>query len=253
MHQVFRLFLKARHLLAAASLFVAVPAQADSVPVGFEVANQAYGNADFKAARDGYQALVKSGQRSANLFYNLGNADYRLGEKGAAILNYERALALDPSHPEAKANLQLVREETGARFAVPNLWQKALLWPQTVTRQNAAWIAAAAVWVVCFSLIPVFGKRRVAWVPALLGLVALGWAGGAVAWEASQGAAWIVTAMEGRARTAPADTSKTAGVLPPGSRVQLLLDRGEWLYVLLPDSNRGWIARGELEPVAPGV
>ncbi len=231
-----------------------VHAQAGSIPNGFETANQAYSQGDFKAAREGYVALIKSGQRNANLFYNLGNADYRLGDKGAAILAYERALALDPSHPEARANLQLLRSETGAKVAEPLWWQRALVWPQAVTRQNATWIAAAGFWVICFSVIPVFGKRRgIAWIPAVLGLVALAWAGGAVAWEASRGAAWIVTAKEGRARTAPADTSKSVGVLPTGSVVRLILERGDWLYVLLPDDSRGWFARGELEPVAPGV
>jgi len=234
-------------------LFCALPARAAQPPAAFEAANQAYSQGDFKAARDGYETLVKEGNRSANLFYNLGNAEYRLGEKGRAILAYERALALDPSHPEAKANLERLRGETSARVAEPAFWEKALLWPEKASHGRAAWMAAAAFWVLCFSLLPVFGKRRPAWVLAALALTIVAWAGGAAAWEATRGAAWIVTGSDVRARTAPADSSKAAGTLPQGSLVRLLMERGEWLYAVLPDGSRGWIARGAAEPVAPAA
>ncbi len=244
---------------AGCLLFCAVRSQAapeaGTVRAGFEKANQAYSRGDFKAAREAYTALVKTGARSANLFYNLANTDYRLGEKGPAILNYERALALEPGHPEAGANLALLRGETGARIANPAdlpLWQRALEWPREFAGRWVAWIAAAAFWIAVFSFAPLPGRRRVAiaWLPAVLGLAVLAWAGGAVAWEASRGAEWIVTGSAVKAKTAPADSSKPTGTLPPGSEVRLLLESGEWLYVLLPDHSRGWIARSEAEPLA---
>src|SRR3954465_16005286 len=80
----------------------------------FARANQAYTEARFQEAAEAYENLVQSGQWNANLFYDLGNAYYRLGNFGKAILNYERALALDPRHPEADANLRLAREEARA-------------------------------------------------------------------------------------------------------------------------------------------
>jgi len=49
-----------------------------------------------------------------NLFYDLGNAYFRTGDFGHAILNYERALALERHHPEATANLQIARDEAHA-------------------------------------------------------------------------------------------------------------------------------------------
>src|SRR5262245_52421200 len=66
----------------------------------FVKANQDYSEGRFQEATDGYQKLIKSGLWGANLFYNLGNAWFRLGDFGEAILNYERAVALDPHHPE---------------------------------------------------------------------------------------------------------------------------------------------------------
>ena len=80
----------------------------------FAKANQAYGEGRFEEAVAGYEDLVRSGHWHANLFYDLGNAWFRLGNFGKAILNYERALALDPRHPEADANLRLARDEARA-------------------------------------------------------------------------------------------------------------------------------------------
>src|SRR6266478_1727312 len=73
----------------------------------FAKANQEYAAGDFKAAIDDYEELVRSGRDTPNLFYNLGNAYFRKNDFGRAILSYERALALDPHHPEAEANLRI--------------------------------------------------------------------------------------------------------------------------------------------------
>src|SRR6476659_7144057 len=77
----------------------------------FTKANQAYANGRLEEAATAYESLISAGNWNANVFYDLGNARYRLGDFGQAILNYERALALEPRHPEADANLRLARDE----------------------------------------------------------------------------------------------------------------------------------------------
>src|SRR5256886_7256591 len=76
----------------------------------FVKANQEYAQGHFKKAISGYEALVRAGQWSANVFYDLGNAYFRTGEFGRAILNYERAVVLEPHHPEAKIGRASCRE-----------------------------------------------------------------------------------------------------------------------------------------------
>ncbi len=235
-------------LTACLFLLVACTAQA-SAPSEFNAANNLYDKGDFKAARSSYEALVKSGNLSPNLFFNLGNADYRLGDKGAAFVAYERALALDPSHPEAKANLNFLRQETGAKIPDVPWLGRLLSWP---TPSHSAWLAAAAVWVLCFSLAPALFKRRAAWTPAVLSLLVLAWCGAVLGWYQSRGETWITTGTQASARVAPADSSGLAAALPMGSHVRLLLERGPWLYVQLPDQSRGWIAKDAVTPVALG-
>src|SRR3712207_83983 len=66
-------------------------------------ANEEFAAGRFRESLELYQSLANAGETSVALFYNIGNAHYRLGELGEAILNYERALALEPQHPEAAA------------------------------------------------------------------------------------------------------------------------------------------------------
>src|SRR3954468_3399935 len=80
----------------------------------FEKANAAYSEGRFEEAATGYESLIREGKSHANLFYDLGNARYRLGDFGKAILNYQRPLPLEPRHPEADANLRLARDEARA-------------------------------------------------------------------------------------------------------------------------------------------
>src|ERR1044072_7854802 len=99
-----------------AFLFSAIRAASSlaQTDVDFLKANQEYAQGHFKEAISGYETLVRAGQWSANLFYDLGNAYFRTGDFGHAILNYERALALERHHPEATANLQIARDEARA-------------------------------------------------------------------------------------------------------------------------------------------
>ncbi len=209
-------------------------------------AHALYDKGDFAGARAWYEALVQAGPWSANLFYNLGNAAFRQGEKGPAFLAYERALALQPGHPEAEANLRFLREETGAKVPGPSWVDRALAHPAGNT---AGWLAAAAFWGICFSLAPLAWKRRAAVGPALLCAIALAWSGAALWWQNSQGALWIVTADTATARTEPADNAAATAKLPVGSHVRLLLERGAWINVRLPDATKGWLARDVAQPV----
>ena len=222
-----------------------------AAPDRFEAANEAYQQGNFAAAQSDYEALVADGELAANLFYNLGNTYYRTGKKGAAMLAFERALALQPSHPEAAANLSLLRNETGARIFPPGpLWERALAWPEQATHHHAAWVAAFGFWLFCVSLAHRLWRRSGSVLGALAGLVLLGWFGGSAVWTAQQPPVWIITGQRAEVRMEPADNSKLATTLPTGSQVRLLLDRGEWLYVLLPNQVRGWIHRNLAEPVA---
>src|SRR5438034_8500718 len=124
----------------------------------FDKANQEYAQGHFKEAIAGYETLVRSGPLSANLFYDLGNAYFRTGDFGRAILNYKRALALEPHHPEAAANLRIARDEARA-LEMQQSWPERYL--QFASSNQYSIAAAVAFWVGVFCIVRlIFGRRR---------------------------------------------------------------------------------------------
>src|SRR2546429_6117551 len=124
----------------------------------FTKANQDYAQGHCAEAISSYEALVSAGQWSATLLYDLGNAYFRTGDFGHAILNYERALALERHHPEATANLQIARDEARA-LEMQQSWPERYL--QFASSNQYSIAAAVAFWVGVFCIVRlIFGRRR---------------------------------------------------------------------------------------------
>ena len=77
----------------------------------FFEANRAYKNDQFQEAVDGYLNLIENGIENGHLYYNLGNAFYRLGNLGRAILFFERARLLLPRDDDLIFNLSHARNQ----------------------------------------------------------------------------------------------------------------------------------------------
>lgn len=210
----------------------------------FAKANQDYSEGHFQEAADGYQKLVSAGQPSATLFYNLGNAWFRLGNFGETILNYQRALALDPHHPEAAANLALVRDAARALELKQGRLDRYV---EVGTSAQYSIAATVAFWAVVFCAARLFfSRRRSAAVLSLIILLIVVFAGAVFAlYSLETGrkgrALAIVTGKKIEARLATADNAGSVLALPPGSEIKVLSQRGDWLYATLPNELRGWI------------
>ncbi|HEY2103774.1 MAG TPA: tetratricopeptide repeat protein [Chthoniobacterales bacterium] len=235
--------------VVASSIFVALPVQAaaDDSTTRFQKANSEFADGNFKDAIANYEAIVKSGEWSANLFYNLGNAYYRDQDFGRAILNYERALRLDPHHPEAGANLRLTRDETHALELPPSLEEKYL---GPVDPSILAVAAAALFWVAIILL--VIRARGGALAGAIVCLILCSACSFAL-YSIESGVAGKTGAVtvggNTEARIATADSAKSVLALPPGSEVLILQPRGDWNYVALPNDQRGWIPAKAAEQI----
>ena len=217
----------------------------------FAQGNQEYAAGQFREAIDHYSALVSRGELSAALFYNLANAWYRTGDLGHAILNYERALALEPHHPETEANLRLVRDKARALELQRTWFDKAI---ERGTPMQYTIAAAVSFWIGAFALaVWILSRRRrlpafvfalslITLSASLYGVYAL--ATGPIGQRLA-----IVTAKATDARLATADSAGTVLALPPGSEIKILNTRGDWTYAALPNDLRGWIPARNAELV----
>ena len=234
-------------LVALRSAAAAAPATDE-----FARANQEFAEGHFRAAIDLYSAHVERGERNAVLFYNLGNACYKEGDFGRAILNYERALQLEPHHPEAEANLRLVRDKARALELRRNWLERAL---ERATSNQYTVAAAASFWLALFALAALlFARRRSGGLVFGLLFASAVFAFAVYALYVRENGAKgralaVVTAKTTEARLATADSAGTVLTLPPGSEVKILSTRGDWTYVALPNEQRGWIPAANAERV----
>src|SRR6478672_13391006 len=236
-------------LLFCAGSAVSAIAQPDAE---FAKANREYAQGNFKEAIASYEALVRADEWNANLFYDLGNAYFRMRDFGRAILNYERALALDQHHPEATANLQIARDESRALELQPTRLERYL---QFASINQFSIAAAVALWLGIFGIVALFFARRRSAALISLSVLCLLVCAAAV-WaihtldNGSEGRGLaIVTGNDVQARLATADTANSVLALPPGSEIKILSTRGDWMYAALPNDLRGWIPAKNAERV----
>jgi hypothetical protein len=237
--------------LCCAAIWTCVAASAFA-QTDFDKASQEYAQGHFKEAIGGYETLARSGQWSANLFYDLGNAYFRTGDFGRAILNYERALALERHHPEAAANLQIARDEARA-LEMQQSWPERYLQFASLNQYSIA--AAIAFWVGAFcTVVLIFARRRSARLSALsilsFSVCALAILATYEIDHGSKGRALaIITGDNVQARLATADTANSILALPQGSEIKILSTRGDWIYAALSNDLRGWIPAKDAEIV----
>lgn len=112
--------------------------------------DSAYMKNDYASAIQIYEALLNRGE-AADIYYNLGNSYYKAGDIAKAILNYERALLLQPGNGDIRANLEIARSKTVDKVEpVPEIffvsWTKSLINSMSVD----SWTVCG---VVCFILL----------------------------------------------------------------------------------------------------
>lgn len=215
----------------------------------FAQANRKYEEGHYPEAKQLYEELIQRGTCSSNLFYNLANTEFRLGQKGKAALNYERALLLNPAHPEALANLKLLRSQTNAQIDQRG-WRSLF---GLISGDFALILAAVSFWVVAwFMAVGLLKGWSGASKFVLAGsLMILAYAGLGFWLSTQQREIALVIAERAEPRFAPTDRAAQVSALTAGSRVRLLADRGTWVYCLLPDGKRGWLQASTVEPLFP--
>ena len=211
----------------------------------FQRGNRLYAAGKYAEAAAAYEAGVEGRTVQANLFYNLGDAYYRAGNRGRAILNYQRALLLEPSHAEAAANLAFAGGARPVGFGASG-------------SDALCWMTAGAGWLVALGVLGLAFRRRSRVVAiALIGIGLAGIAAGAgtLWWTAPGLRDWsraLVVADGVAAHYSPADNARVMTTLPAGAEVRVLSAQGAWIYAALADGTRGWVASDKVERLIPG-
>ena len=219
----------------------------------FAKANQLFETGDYAAAQSAYESIVRAGNLSPDLYFNLGTACHRAGESGAGVLWMRRALVLAPSMAEVRQSLAFLQTRLGyLEFAESKPARLIAALPSGF----GAWTVSLCVWFAAIAIAGGFfapGLRG-----SRAGLLVLGVFLFLVAIAAHYVSRYretrlavenfaTVTAPDAQALTAPAPDAKKVIDLPPGSEVRLLQRSDKWTYVEIPGDLRGWVRSDLIE------
>lgn len=222
---------------------------------------QAYTDGKFSDASAAWTSIEESGQKSAKLYYNLGNAWFKQGNYPKAILNYERALRLDPSYSDARYNLEFTSNFVQDKIEpVPEFILKSVARKVCYVMGSNAWaviflvlLAAALMMGLLFLLGSSVGKRRAGF---YCGIVLLLLSAGALSfsiWQKSDSVKTdtaIVMSPVSSVKSSPSSgSSKDLFVIHEGTKVTILDEVGSWKNIALADGRQGWITSNELEVI----
>lgn len=248
--------------LALCLAAAAPPAPAGADPV-FAEANAAFLSGDFARATALYQALLSEGTASPELETNLAAALQRQGKRGAAVLHLERALRLDPSDDDARADLAELRKGNVDRLEgdADSGGGEALLRVLGPLPARPAALAFLVLWTLAWAA---WGLRL--WAQALLRKVPLGpiaaalFSAAALAGLVAAGGAEgerlalrraVVVAPSAAAREGPDARAASPFEVHEGTSVRVDDRQSGFARIRLGNGLSGWVEQAAIEPVVP--
>ena len=225
-----------------------------------EQANNAYTNGDFVTAKKVYEQVLAEGYEAAPLYYNLGNACYKLGNVPGAIINYERAKKLDPADEDIDFNLELANLKTVDKIEpLPELFVNKLsndiqdLFPYNtwgLIAIIALWIAAL-IFALYKTAVSVSLKKLFLVASLLISLTSMMAFGfGYKKYKAiHQETGAIIFSPAVTIKSSPDEKGTDLFVLHEGTKVMVLDEKGQWYKIKLADGSIGWLQLNAVEKI----
>jgi len=250
--------MKRAYLILVLSLLLSeLMAASDSL---FQSANLLYQEGKYEKALEDYRQISESGLESADLYYNMGNAAYRSNSIGYAILYYEKALKMEPTHDDASHNLDFAaRYQVDTFEQVPELflriWMRLML--QSMSERTWSILALIFFVLILFSfLLYLFSHRLTLKKLGFFLTLASGFLfvitfSSALSRHRSivKPDAAIVIAPSIIVRSTPSETGNELFILHEGTKVKVIEKVSEWQNIRVIDGREGWIRISDFESI----
>ena len=227
----------------------------------YQEGNRLYQEGDFEGALASYLRLVEAGFESGEVYYNIGNTYFKLGDVAPSILYYERARRLLPGDEDVRANLDLARSLTVDEIEpLPRFWLfSAMQWWVGLLPRTLLIAVVAASYLVGTGVVLLLILKRGAQVAVWGRRIAL--ASGVVFFlfglnlavrelELGQAQEAVVLQPQVDVLSAPLDDETlTIFTVHEGTKVRIDRLSEEWAEVALEDGRVGWVPVGVLETI----
>ncbi len=238
-------------------LIIGAPVLAQNTSL-FEKANEAYNTGKYEVAINSYESILKNGEESAEVYYNLANAHYKLNHIAPSIYNYEKALLLDPADKTIKNNLEFANKmvldeiKEVPKVGLSNMITNAI---NGFSFNTWAWIA-----IICAALFGVFFLlyyfsiaskwKRSFFTTSIFALLisSISLIFAFVAKNAIVNANYaIVFTEEVSVRNEPNQRGTELFLLHEGTKVEVLNTFQDWIQLELANGTTGWTNKSALK------
>jgi tetratricopeptide (TPR) repeat protein len=222
------------------------------------MADSAYTQGNYQQAISDYEDLLKQGV-SADIYYNLGNAYYRMDDMTRAVLNYERALLLAPGDRDIRFNLQMARSKTIDKI-IPETELFFVTWYRSLVNQMSVdqWARVALISLalaIVLALVYLFANRiwlrKLGFFGAILLIIVFVLGNVFAQYQKSglldrRGA--IIMGSAVTVKSTPAQNGTDLFILHEGTKVTITDGQlKDWKQVRVADGKEGWVETSQIE------
>lgn len=226
------------------------------------MAAQAYRDQDYNKSIELYEELVMQGlkqeKESAQLYYNLGNAYFRDNQIGKAILNYERALLLNPGDSDIQHNLRFAQNRTEDRIeTADNLFLNNWFHAVRDLNHSNGWATLSVIFFILFLIsVGTFLFVRILWIRKYsfysgIVLIVLIVMANVFAFDQKKERIHrkyaIVMTGAARVSAAPNENSNMLFELHEGTKVKIRNTDSGWYEIEIANGSVGWTSKDNVE------
>ncbi len=227
-----------------------------------EIALEAYKSGDYTKSIELYEQAVTQGvsgnRESPEIYYNLANAYFRNDQLGKAILNYERALLIQPNDKDIRHNLKFARLRTEDKIESVNdlfisNWMNAI--QNLFTSNGWAWIGIL-FFILLLCSVGTFLFSRVVWIKktafySSIVFMSLVFAANAFSFKQKNKLinrnSAIIMMGSATIYAEPKTSSKEVFQLHEGTKVKVRNRDNNWIEVEIANGSVGWTTDENVE------
>lgn len=220
-------------------------------------ANTAYAKNNFETAISYYEKILSNRYEASEVYYNLGNAYYKTNKIALAILNYERALKLNPNDEDIKFNLKLANQKIIDKIdAIPQLfiteWKDGFINSFSEKDWSVFCIAFFTMGIILLAMY--LSNRRLLikqlcfWTALLFFILSTCtfFIARSQYLSAENKKEAVIISSSVNANSSPSESGTKVFVLHEGTKVSIVEINSDWVEIKLSNGNVGWIKTSDI-------
>ncbi len=226
----------------------------------FKLGNEAYSKGNYDSAIFYYESIINADFESASLYYNLGNAYYKMKYLPNTILCYEKSKKLKPDDSDNAFNLQLANQQITDKIEpLPEIfylkWWNEIISSASVDSWGKWAIILSFYAMLMFSFFVLSDSatmKRIYFWSGIVGIFLLIFSFSFALKQQSlitKESDAIVFSPSVTTKSSPDENSTNLFVIHEGTKVKILEKVDDWCKISLPDGNIGWIKKEEIRVI----